>query len=230
MCCNGSSKVGGIYANNEFPADFIYENTSIQTNVIHASHLNDINKIIFLGSSCIYPRLASQPIKENALLSNYLEPTNEPYAIAKISGIKMCESYNRQYNRDYRSLMPTSLYGPGDNFHPQNSHVIPSLIKNFILQKLIMKVRFLYGERQSKREFLYVDDLSEAILKILKLNKIEFNKHVKSRLSHINIGSGKDISITYLANLIKKIVCFEGAIKFDETKPDGMPRNVLIHN
>ena len=223
-----AAKVGGIYANDKFPAEFIYENSVIQNNVIHAAHLSNINKLIFLGSSCIYPRLAKQPIKEEALLSGYLEPTNEPYAIAKISGIKMCESYNRQYNRDYRSIMPTNLYGPGDNFHLKNSHVIPSLIKKFLYAvKNNENEVLVWGTGEARREFLFVDDLSDAIIKIIKTNKKTYNKFVSSRVSHINIGVGKDISIKELAIMIKEIVNFNGTIKFDKSKPDGMPRKCL---
>ena len=223
-----AAKVGGIYANNTFPAEFIYENIQIQTNIINASHLNNISKLLFLGSSCIYPKFSDQPIIEESLLSGSLEQTNEPYAIAKIAGIKLCESYNRQYGRDYRSVMPTNLYGPYDNFHKKNSHVIPGLIRRFheaVLQK-DNKVE-IWGTGMAKREFLHVDDMADACIFLMNIKKPNFDQFIKSNLSHINIGTGIDCSIKELANMMAKITKFNGEIAYDESYPDGTPRKIL---
>ena len=223
-----AAKVGGIYANHTYPADFIYQNLQIQNNTINAAHLNDVQKLLFLGSSCIYPREANQPMSEDALLSGVLEPTNEPYAIAKIAGIKMCESYNRQYTRDYRSVMPTNLYGPGDNYHPDNSHVVPGLIRRFHDAKVKNKAEVtVWGSGRPRREFLYVDDMAEASLFIHNLELTEFKKYTRPMSSHINIGTGKDVSIKKLAELIADVTEFEGKLIFDKTKPDGAPRKLL---
>jgi GDP-L-fucose synthase len=223
-----AARVGGIFANNTYPAEFIYENNVIQSNLIHSAHLSDVQKLIFLGSSCIYPRSATQPISETQLLSGPLEPTNEPYAVAKIAGIKMCESYNRQYNRDYRSLMPTNLYGPRDNFHDQNSHVIPSLIKKFHAAKEQGAPEVIvWGTGKPKREFLYVDDLAEAILAVINCDKKTYDSVAHPSISHVNIGTGEDITIGALATIISDVVGYQGVIKFDTTKPDGMPRKCL---
>lgn len=227
-----AAKVGGIYANNSFPADFIYQNTVIQANVINSSFLSGVKKLLFLGSSCIYPRLCSQPIKEESLLSGYLEPTNEPYAIAKILGIKLCESFNRQYssthNIDYRSIMPSNLYGPGDNYDILNCHVIPALIKKFH-QAVIRndKKVVVWGTGSVKREFLHVDDLALAAYKIMNISKKQYNKVTKPMCSHINVGFGSDLKISSLAKLIKEITKFSGIIEFDKSKPDGIPRKLL---
>ena len=223
-----AAKVGGIHANNAYPAEFIYENLQIQNNVINGAHLCDIQKLLFLGSSCIYPRNAEQPMRENALLSSSLEPTNEPYAIAKIAGIKMCESYNRQYGRDYRSVMPTNLYGPGDNYHPLNSHVLPALINRFhdAKENSLAEVS-VWGTGSPKREFLFVDDMAEASLLIHNLEQRKFEKYTKPMLSHINIGTGKDISIKDLAQIVKTVVGFKGEIVFDASRPDGPMQKLL---
>jgi len=213
-----AAKVGGIYANNSYPADFIYQNLMIQANIIHAAHQNNIQKLLFLGSSCIYPKAVKQPMKEEALLTNTLEPTNEPYAIAKIAGIKLCESYNRQYNRDYRSVMPTNLYGPGDNYHLENSHVIPALIKKFHTGKISNASKVtIWGSGNPKREFLYVDDMAAACVYIMN----------KPMQSHINVGTGEELTIKKLAETIAKITGFKGKIEFDTTKPDGSKRKLM---
>ena len=223
-----AAKVGGIHANNEFPAEFIYQNLMIQNNLIHGSYASGIQKLLFLGSSCIYPKHAKQPIKESYLLTGKLEPTNEPYAIAKIAGIKMCESYNRQYGLDYRSVMPTNLYGQGDNFHPENSHVVPALIRRFHEAKASnSKTVVIWGDGTPLREFLYVDDMAKASIFIMNLKRQEYNKHTKPGLSHINIGSGHELSIKELAYSIKDIVQFDGKIVFDESKPNGTMRKLL---
>jgi GDP-L-fucose synthase len=223
-----AAKVGGIYANNTYPADFIYINLMIESNVIHGAYKHGVEKLIFLGSSCIYPKLSNQPIKEEALLSGYLEPTNEPYAIAKIAGIKLCESYNRQYDLDYRSVMPTNLYGPRDNYHPENSHVIPSLIRRFHEAKIERKSSvMIWGSGQPKREFLYVDDMAEASIFIMELNKDIYDGHTNPMQNHINVGSGSDIAILDLASAIKQVVGFEGDIKFDLEKPDGALQKLM---
>ena len=227
-----AAKVGGIYANNTYPGEFIYENLMIQNNVIHNAFLNGVKKLLFLGSSCIYPKNANQPIKEEELLTGKLEATNEPYAIAKIAGIKLCESYNRQYGNshgiDYRSIMPTNLYGPGDNYHPENSHVIPGLIYRFHEAKInnLTKVS-IWGTGKPKREFLYVDDMARASIHIMNIDKKTYNEHISTMCSHINVGSGKDLTINELANIIKKVVGYEGTIDYDLTKPDGSNRKFL---
>ena len=227
-----AAKVGGIYANNTYPGEFIYENLMIQNNVIHNAFLNGVKKLLFLGSSCIYPKNANQPIKEEELLTGKLEATNEPYAIAKIAGIKLCESYNRQYGNshgiDYRSIMPTNLYGPGDNYHPKNSHVIPGLIYRFHEAKInnLTKVS-IWGTGKPKREFLYVDDMARASIHIMNIDKKTYNEHISTMCSHINVGSGKDLTINELANIIKKVVGYEGTIHYDLTKPDGSNRKFL---
>tara|TARA_B110000977_G_C11040873_1_gene478817 strand:+ start:628 stop:1581 length:954 start_codon:yes stop_codon:yes gene_type:complete len=227
-----AARVGGIYANSKFPGEFIYQNIMIQTNVIHYAHLNGVKKLLFLGSSCIYPKNSRQPMSERDLLTGYLEPTNEPYAIAKITGIKMCESYNRQYklthDLDYRSIMPTNLYGPGDNFHPKNSHVIPSLIHRFHIGKINNeKSLYIWGTGNAKREFLFVDDLALASNFIMNLDKEVYSKNTKPMCSHINIGSGVEVTIKQLAELIREIVGYNGKINFDKTKPDGPCRKLL---
>jgi len=223
-----AAKVGGIYANNTYPAEFIYQNLMIQNNVIHHSFLSGVEKLLFLGSSCIYPRLAGQPMKENALLSDFLEPTNEPYAIAKIAGIKMCESYNRQYKTDYRSVMPTNLYGSGDNYHPHNSHVIPGLIRRIHDAKNSDDSEVLvWGSGNVLREFLHVADMATASIFIMNLDKKNYSQVISEQLSHINVGSGEEISIGELARLIAKVIDFSGKIKQDTSKPDGSPRKLM---
>ena len=223
-----AAKVGGIHANNIYPADFIYQNLQIQSNLIHYSHLQNVDKLLFLGSSCIYPKYAKQPMKEDVLLTGSLEPTNEPYAIAKISGIKLCESYNRQYGRDYRSVMPTNLYGPGDNYHSENSHVVPGLIRRFHEAKAKdQETVIVWGTGKPRREFLYVDDMAEACLFIHNIDKKIFEKQTQKQLSHINIGTGIDLTIKELAQTIKEVVGYKGRIIFDTTKPDGTPRKLL---
>ena len=223
-----AAKVGGIHANNTFSAQFIYENLQIQNNVIHQSHLADVQSLIFLGSSCIYPNGTPQPMAEDRLLKGSLEATNESYAVAKIAGIKMCESYNRQYGRDYRSLMPSNLYGPGDNFNSENSHVIPALIRKFHNAKItdLDKVS-IWGSGLPKREFLYVDDLADAVSFVMKIDPKVYKSKIDPRCSHLNIGTGSDITILGLAELIKDIVQFKGEIVFDRTKPDGSFRKLL---
>jgi len=223
-----SAKVGGIHANNIYPADFIYQNLQIQSNLIHYSHLQNVDKLLFLGSSCIYPKYAKQPMKEDILLTGSLEPTNEPYAIAKIAGIKLCESYNRQYGRDYRSVMPTNLYGPGDNYHPENSHVVPGLIRRFHEAKVNnQETVVVWGTGNPRREFLYVDDMAEASIFIHELDKDEFESNTKKMQSHVNVGTGIDLTIKELAQTIKQVVGYKGRIIFDTTKPDGSPRKLL---
>ena len=223
-----AAKVGGIHANNTYPAEFIYQNLQIQNNIIHAAHINDVQKLLFLGSSCIYPRAVAQPMKENALLTGVLEPTNEPYAIAKIAGIKMCESYYRQYDRDYRSVMPTNLYGPGDNYHPENSHVVPALIRRFHEAKLKnLDEVVVWGSGMPKREFLYVDDMAAASLFVHNLDKAAYEKNTEPMLSHINVGTGTDVTIRELAETIMEVVGFNGKIMFDQTKLDGTMRKLL---
>ncbi len=227
-----AAKVGGIFANNAYPAEFIYENLMIQNNIIHNAFLSGVKKILFLGSSCIYPKYANQPMKEEELLTGTLEPTNEPYAIAKIAGIKMCESYNRQYGEssgiDYRSIMPTNLYGEGDNYHPENSHVIPGMIYRFHQAKInkLPKV-IVWGTGSPRREFLYVDDMARAAIHIMNLSKKIYDKHVSPMCSHINVGSSNDLTIRKLAETVKEVVGFKGEIHFDKTKPDGIPRKLL---
>lgn len=223
-----AAKVGGIHANNEYPADFIYENLMIECNIIHSAHLAGVQKLLFLGSSCIYPKLAEQPMKESALLTGTLEPTNEPYAIAKIAGIKLCESYNRQYGRDYRSVMPTNLYGPHDNFHPENSHVIPALLRRFHEAKLRGdKEVIAWGTGSPMREFLHVDDMAAASVHVMELNKEIYDQHTAPTLSHINVGTGVDCTIKELTETVAKVVGFEGQIVWDTTKPDGTPRKLM---
>ncbi len=225
-----AAKVGGIYANSNFPANFIYDNLMIQSNLIHSSYQNKINRLLFLGSSCIYPPNTKQPFKEESLLSGFLEPTNEPYAIAKIAGIKLCESYNRQYKTDFRSIMPTNLYGPNDNYDENNSHVIPALIRRIHGAKEENKREVvIWGSGKPLREFLHVDDLADACLHILLLSKKRYNSIVEPMCSHINVGSGEEISIKELAYLIKKIVGFKGSIKFDKSKPDGAKKKLMLN-
>ena len=225
-----AARVGGINANNTYPAEFIYQNLMIQNNIIHSAFLSGVKKLLFLGSSCIYPKNAKQPMKEEELLTGKLEPTNEPYAIAKIAGIKMCESYNRQYGNshgvDYRCVMPTNLYGPGDNYHPENSHVVPGLIRRFHEAKVKnLKFVTIWGTGSPLREFLHVEDMARASIQAMNLNKKKYNKIIKP-MSHINIGSGREVSIKNLAKKIKKIVDYKGNIKFDATKPDGTLRKL----
>jgi len=223
-----AAKVGGIVANNTYPADFIYENLMIQCNIIHSAHLANIQQLLFLGSSCIYPKLADQPMKETALLTGTLEETNEPYAVAKIAGIKLCESYNRQYGRDYRSVMPTNLYGAHDNFHPENSHVIPALLRRFHEAKLNAdKEVFAWGSGKPMREFLYVDDMADASIHVMNLDKSTYDENTEPMLSHINVGTGVDCTIRELVETVATVVGFEGEIKFDATKPDGAPRKLM---
>lgn len=227
-----AAKVGGIHANNTYPADFIYQNLMIQANVIDAAFRNGVTKLLFLGSSCIYPKLAPQPMSEEALLTNTLEPTNEPYAIAKIAGIKLCESYNRQYGQshgvDYRSVMPTNLYGPGDNYHPENSHVIPALIRRFHEAKVSKAPSVtIWGTGTPRREFLYVDDMAAASIHVMNLDPDVFAANTQPMLSHINVGSQKDISIFEVAQLIARTVGYKGEIVTDPSKPDGAPRKLM---
>tara|TARA_R110002012_G_scaffold58090_5_gene150683 strand:- start:779 stop:1741 length:963 start_codon:yes stop_codon:yes gene_type:complete len=223
-----AAKVGGIIANNTYPADFIYENLMIECNIIHSAHKAGIQKLLFLGSSCIYPKLAEQPMSEQALLTGALEPTNEPYAIAKIAGIKLCESYNRQCGRDYRSVMPTNLYGPNDNFHPENSHVIPALIRRFHEAKINGDKNVVaWGSGKPKREFLYVDDMADASIHVMNLEKNVYDENTEPMLSHINVGSGVDCTIRELVETAAKVVGFQGTITFDTSKPDGAPRKLM---
>lgn len=223
-----AAKVGGIHANSTYPAEFIYENLMIQANVIHEACRAGVHELLFLGSSCIYPRLAPQPMREDALLTGPLEPTNEPYAIAKIAGIKLCESYNRQHGTDYRSVMPTNLYGPGDNYHPENSHVIPALIRRFHEARERRSASVVvWGTGTPRREFLYVDDMAQACLHVMGLDSAAYAAHTQPMMSHINIGSGEDVTIRELAELVGKVVGFEGRIEFDPTKPDGPPRKLM---
>ena len=223
-----AAKVGGIVANNTYPADFIYQNLMIQCNIIHAAHLANVNDVLFLGSSCIYPKLAEQPMTETALLTGTLEPTNEPYAIAKIAGIKLCESYNRQYGRNYRSVMPTNLYGENDNFHPQNSHVIPALMRRFHEAKLNNTPEVLvWGSGKPMREFLHVDDMAAASVYVMNASKEVYQSCTQEMLSHINVGTGVDCTIAEMALTMAKVVGYNGAVNFDATKPDGAPRKLM---
>lgn len=223
-----AAKVGGIHANNTYPAEFIYCNLMVEANVIHEAYKAGVRKLLFLGSSCIYPRLAEQPMKENALLTGELEPTNEPYAVAKIAGIKLCESYNRQYGTDYRSVMPTNLYGPGDNYHPENSHVIPALIRRFHEAKVNKSDRVvIWGTGSPRREFLYVDDMAAACIHVMELDKSIYSEKTSPMLSHINVGSGSDIPIKELAYLVGDVIGYKGHIEFDSGKPDGSPRKLM---
>jgi len=224
-----AAKVGGIYANNTFPAEFIYQNLMIETNVIHQAFMSGVKRLLFLGSSCIYPKLAPQPMSESALLTGTLEPTNEPYAIAKIAGIKLCESYNRQYGQthgiDYRSVMPTNLYGPGDNYHPENSHVIPALIRRFHEAKIGNAPEVvIWGTGTPRREFLYVDDMAAASVFVMELDKTNYDQHTQPTQSHINVGFGSDVTIAQLAGEVAQATGYVGRISFDPSKPDGAPR------
>ena len=223
-----AAQVGGIHANNTYPAEFIYRNLMIEANVIHEAWRSGVHKLLFLGSSCIYPRLAPQPMAENALLTGTLEPTNEPYAIAKIAGIKLCESYNRQYGVDYRSVMPTNLYGPGDNYHPENSHVIPALIRRFHEAKINAAPRLtIWGTGTPRREFLFVDDMARASVHVMNLDARVYAANTQPMLSHINVGTGEDLSIRELAELIARVVGYRGEIDTDPEKPDGAPRKLM---
>ncbi len=223
-----SAKVGGIHANNTYPAEFIYQNLMVEANIIHAAHCNDVQKLLFLGSSCIYPKFAEQPMKEEALVTGVLEPTNEPYAVAKIAGIKLCESYNRQYGRDYRSVMPTNLYGPNDNFHPENSHVVPALLKRFheATQRGDNQV-VIWGSGKPQREFLHVDDMAAACVHVMELDDEAYQAHTQPMLSHINVGTGVDCSIRELAETIARVTEYQGELIFDSSKPDGTPRKLM---
>ena len=223
-----AAKVGGILANNSYPADFIYENLMIEANVIHQAYAAGVTRLLQLGSSCIYPRAVPQPMREDALLTGVLEPTNEPYAIAKIAGIKLCESYNRQHGTDYRSVMPTNLYGPGDNFHPENSHVLPALIRRFLeaAQSGSEEV-MIWGSGTPRREFLHVDDMAAASLFVLDLPKADYEANTQPMLSHINVGSGTEISILELAQKVAAVTGYKGKIVTDPTKPDGTPRKLM---
>ncbi|EES3189309.1 GDP-L-fucose synthase [Escherichia coli] len=223
-----AAKVGGIYANNTFPAEFIYQNLMIESNIIHSAHKAGIQKLLFLGSSCIYPKFAEQPMNESALLTGILEPTNEPYAIAKIAGIKLCESYNRQYGRDYRSVMPTNLYGINDNFHPENSHVIPALMRRFHEAKESgAPAVIVWGTGTPMREFLYVDDMAAASVHVMELDEAIYQQNTQPMLSHINVGTGVDCSIREMAETMASVVGYQGKIVFDVTKPDGTPRKLM---
>ena len=223
-----AAKVGGIWANNTYPAEFIYQNLIIEANIIHGAFQAGVRKLLFLGSSCIYPKLAEQPIAESSLLQGALEPTNEPYAIAKIAGIKLCESYNRQYGTDYRSVMPTNLYGINDNFHPENSHVVPALLRRFHEAKMQdLPSVTVWGSGSPMREFLYVDDMASACLHVMNLPKEVYGEHILPMSSHINVGTGKDCTIRELANTIARAVGYQGDILWDTSKPDGTPRKLL---
>jgi len=223
-----SAKVGGIHANNTYPAEFIYQNLMVEANITHAAHCNDVQKLLFLGSSCIYPKFAEQPMREEALVTGVLEPTNEPYAVAKIAGIKLCESYNRQYGRDYRSVMPTNLYGPNDNFHPENSHVVPALLKRFheATQRGDDEV-VIWGSGKPQREFLHVDDMAAASVHVMELDDATYQAHTQPMLSHINVGTGVDCSIRELAETIARVTEYQGRLIFDSSKPDGTPRKLM---
>jgi GDP-L-fucose synthase len=223
-----AAKVGGIHANDTYPADFLYQNIMIQSNVINSAYQSGVKKLLFLGSSCIYPKAAPQPISENELLNGHLEATNEPYAIAKIAGIKMCESYNRQYGTDYRCVMPTNLYGPGDNYHPENSHVIPALIRRFHEAKIVCAPEVVaWGTGSALREFLHVDDMAAASIYVMNEEVETYKRFTSPMLSHLNVGSGVDLSIKELTNTIAKVVGFKGAINWDCSKPDGAPRKLM---
>ncbi|MEX9841459.1 GDP-L-fucose synthase family protein [Providencia rettgeri] len=223
-----AAKVGGIHANNTYPADFIYENLIMECNIIHSAHKYNVQHLLFLGSSCIYPKLATQPMSESALLTGVLESTNEPYAIAKIAGIKLCESYNRQYGRDYRSVMPTNLYGENDNFHPENSHVIPALMRRFHEAKLNNDEKVVvWGTGTPMREFLYVDDMAAASVYVMELDKDIYQTNTQSMLSHVNVGTGVDCTIREMAETMAQVVGFKGKVLFDSTKPDGTPRKLM---
>ncbi|WP_250154937.1 GDP-L-fucose synthase [Vibrio alginolyticus] len=223
-----AAKVGGIHANNTYPAEFIYQNLIMECNIIHSAHKHDVQHLLFLGSSCIYPKLAEQPMSESALLTGILESTNEPYAIAKIAGIKLCESYNRQYARDYRSVMPTNLYGENDNFHPENSHVIPALMRRFHEAKDAGDTEVVvWGTGTPMREFLYVDDMAAASVHVMELDSETYQANTQPMLSHINVGTGVDCTIREMAETMAKVVGFEGEVVFDSTKPDGTPRKLM---
>nr|WP_321381995.1 GDP-L-fucose synthase [uncultured Vibrio sp.] len=223
-----AAKVGGIHANNTYPAEFIYQNLMMECNIIHSAHKHDVQHLLFLGSSCIYPKLAAQPMSESALLTGVLESTNEPYAIAKIAGIKLCESYNRQYGRDYRSVMPTNLYGENDNFHPENSHVIPALMRRFHEAKDAGDTEVVvWGTGTPMREFLYVDDMAAASVHVMELDSETYQANTQPMLSHINVGTGVDCTIREMAETMAKVVGFEGDVVFDSTKPDGTPRKLM---
>lgn len=223
-----AAKVGGIQANSDYPVDFIYQNLMIEANVIQAAHQTNVQKLLFLGSSCIYPKQTEQPIREEALLTGILEPTNEPYAVAKVAGIKLCESYNRQHGRDYRSAMPTNLYGPNDNFHPENSHVIPALLRRFHEAVRDNKPEvIIWGSGEPLREFLHVDDMAAASVHIMELDARTYQAQTQPMLSHVNIGTGRDCSIRELSEIIARITGFTGQLRFDKTKPDGTPRKLL---
>jgi GDP-L-fucose synthase len=223
-----AAKVGGIIANNTYPAEFIYQNLMIQCNIIHSAHISGVNDLLFLGSSCIYPKLAEQPMAETALLTDILEPTNEPYAIAKIAGIKLCESYNRQYGRNYRSVMPTNLYGENDNFHLENSHVIPALLRRFHEAKLSgLPEVVAWGSGKPMREFLHVDDMAAASIYVMQLENNKYEKNTRPMLSHINVGTGVDCTIRELVETVAKVTGYQGSIAFDTSKPDGAPRKLM---
>jgi GDP-L-fucose synthase len=223
-----AAKVGGIHANNTYPAEFIYDNLMVQANVIHAAHVHGVQRLLFLGSSCIYPKNVSQPMNEDALLTGKLEPTNEPYAIAKIAGIKLCESYNRQYGRDYRSVMPTNLYGPGDNYHPENSHVVPAMLRRFHESKLAQAPSVvIWGTGTPMREFLHVDDMAAACFHVMAMDKAGYDAHTQPMQNHINVGYGSDITIAELARMVARVVGYRGEITFDTSKPDGTPRKLM---
>lgn len=223
-----AAKVGGIVGNNTYPAEFIYQNLMIQCNIIHSAHQAKVQDLLFLGSSCIYPKLAEQPMAETALLTGTLEPTNEPYAVAKIAGIKLCESYNRQYGRNYRSVMPTNLYGPNDNFHPENSHVIPALLRRFHEAKLNKQAEVVaWGSGKPMREFLHVDDMAAASIYVMELDQQTYADNTQEMLSHINVGTGVDCTIRELVETVAKVVGYQGKIVFDTSKPDGAPRKLM---
>ena len=223
-----AAKVGGIHANNTYPADFIYQNMMIEANVINSAYENKVKRLLFLGSTCIYPKAVEQPMREDALLTDVLEPTNEPYALAKIAGIKLCESYNRQHGTDFRSVMPTNLYGVNDNFHPENTHVIPALMRRFHEAKTNNDSEVVvWGTGNAMREFLYVDDMAAASLFVLELDEKTYQANTQLMLSHINVGTGKDVTIREMAETMKQVVGFEGELSFDTTKPDGAPRKLI---
>ena len=223
-----AARVGGIHANNRYPADFIHANLMIEANVIHEAWRAGVRELLFLGSSCIYPRMAPQPMREDALLTGTLEPTNEPYAIAKIAGIKLCESYNRQHGTDYRSVMPTNLYGPGDNYHPEDSHVIPGLIRRFHEARVAAApAATIWGTGTPRREFLFVDDMAEACVHVMGLDRATYEANTQPMLSHINVGTGEDIAVIELARLVARVVGYDGRIETDPSKPDGAPRKLM---
>jgi GDP-L-fucose synthase len=223
-----AAKVGGIHANNTYPADFIYQNMMIEANVINSAYENKVKRLLFLGSTCIYPKAVEQPMREEAILTDVLESTNEPYALAKIAGIKLCESYNRQYGTDFRSVMPTNLYGINDNFHPENSHVIPALMRRFHEAKINNDTEVaVWGTGNAMREFLYVDDMAQASLFVLELDEETYRANTQPMLSHINVGTGKDITIREMAEVMQRVVEYEGKLTFDAAKPDGAPRKLI---